>query len=65
MKIRLTLPVLFILSLCIHATGQSAKLEGHVSDDKGARVADVRIAVTPGGVLVQIAETERASVSHT
>lgn len=49
MNIQLTLLTLFILSVSVPAAGQSAKLEGYVSNDKGARVEGVRIVVTPGG----------------
>jgi tetratricopeptide (TPR) repeat protein len=51
MKIHLTLLMLFILSLSVPTVGQSAKIEGSVSDDKGAPVAGIRIGVTPGGYV--------------
>ena len=51
---RLTSLTLFILTFVIlsvstTAFAQAAKIGGHVSNDKGVRVAAVRIVVTPGG----------------
>src|SRR5262245_36908554 len=48
MKVNLTLFTVFILCSSATALGQQAKLEGHVFDDKEARVSGVRI-LAPGG----------------
>src|ERR1044071_5449948 len=48
MKIHLTTLTLLILGLSVQAAGQTARLDGYVSDDQGARVTGVRIVAAPG-----------------
>lgn len=49
MKSRIPLLALFIPCLAATVFGQQAQIQGYVSNNRGQRVASVRIVTVPGG----------------